>query len=122
MKRKIIVLGTVVILLMVVLSGYNELTDGGLSDEEEKFVGTWIENYQEIDRNKLFYTFFSDKTYSQSGQGGTWKLKEGKLLLESSYTEPPFLYDYYFSENDTILNLKWTSSDSYTEYLKQLKH
>ncbi len=112
MKKQIIMLGIVVIILAVGLSGCNEI-DSPLPSVEEKFIGTWKASQYD------FHTFFSDGTSSQSGFGGVWEIKDDKLVITQEHGTIIKTYDYYFSENNTKLHLKNVGGESYTVYTKQ---
>ncbi len=105
------ILFLVVVLLVVGLSGCEELNIGSGNSEETRFVGTWKttshDSYYPISGfENVTYIFFSDGTASYSTSGvdfpGTWELKDGKLVAILGMYE---VYDYYFSENDTKLIL-----------------
>ena len=111
MKNHLIVSGIVFVLLIVGLSGYNELSKPSVSDED-KFIGTWTESkiYEGSIRN-ITYIFSSDKlfefnaTYKDEAfiSSGTWKIIDNKLIITTDINEGEI--DYYFSDDDTILTI-----------------
>jgi len=112
MKKHLIVIGTAVLLLIVGLSGCNEINP---FSGDDRFVGTWKSE------NELYgtITFFSDGEYSGSGLwfgvlAGNYEIKDGKLVM--SYTiegsKISNVYDYSFSDSDTTLTLTTHGNNS----------
>jgi len=100
MKKQLMIIGIIVILLTVGLSGCTETNS--LSEEEKRFVGSWIMQGQED-----IITFYSDGGMSGSFGGDKYEIKDGKLVIltkiSGGYTQE--LYNYSFSNNDTKLIL-----------------
>ena len=105
MKKQLII-GIAVLFLSVGLSGCTT------ENRDSRFVGTWGEN------PVVQMTLFSDGSCSFAGSNGNWQIKDNKLNLELD-NGASFVYDYYFSEDETILYLKTLSSDTYTALTKQ---
>lgn len=81
------------------------------NSERSKFVGTWIDE----DNNKIL--FFSDGTTPNFFLGLTayWQIKDGKLTISvSSDVTFDYVYDYSFSENNTILSLTLIMPENYS--------
>jgi hypothetical protein len=99
MKKQIVIVGLVILLIFVGLSGCTETNS--LSAEEKKFVGTWI-----MQGPETIITFYSD---GQMGGdlGQKYEIKDGKLaiLTEISGGYKQELYNYSFSDNETKLIL-----------------
>jgi hypothetical protein len=104
MKKQLVVIGIVILLLAVGLSGCEGV--------DNRFVGTWFHNVKYPK-----YTFNEDKTYSITGINGTWDIKDGKLVLKhDSITE---IYDFNFSMDNTRLTLTGVSEGIARDYYKQ---
>ena len=97
MKKHLIVIGTVVLLLAVGLSGCNEINP--LPSEEDRFVGTWENEYGDT------IVFFSDGTGSQTLWSFQWEIKDNKLVREIDQDVVSIVVDYQFSDDDTTLTL-----------------
>ena len=109
MKKHLIVIGTVVLLLVVGLSGCNEIN---LFSGDDRFVGTWKSNGSTI-------TFFSDGTGSELSMSFQWEIKDNKLVREMFQGEASIVYDYQFSDNDTTLTLTAVGGGIPRTYTKQ---
>ena len=117
MKKLTIFLICFMVLSVGFLNGCTE-TNNPLSDEERRFVGTWGA-YSELFNMTILINFYSDRTFTQGEVHRNWEIKEGKLVLTGDNNEGVTSYDYYFSENDTILNLRTLGADVYVAYTKQ---
>ncbi len=104
-----------IVLLVLMMIGIG-LLSGCTGTEKNKFIGTW-KSFEPIDT--LTYEFFSNGTvratsfigsYKNQFFGnlsnysylGSWELKNGKLIMNTSGIFSSTL-DYNFSNNDTIL-------------------
>ena len=99
MKKQLIIVGTILILLTVGLSGCNEKT----KKDTELIVGTWKDpGFQDVS-----FIFLSNRTGSWAGTPMLWKIENGTLVitLQQSNSEPEFIYDYSFSDNSKSLTL-----------------
>ena len=77
MKKQFVIVGIIVLLICVGLSGCNESSQ---SSEKSRFVGTWRTDSQYSAFAFLQeVTFFSDGTISFAGQGGVYEIKDGAL-------------------------------------------
>jgi hypothetical protein len=111
MKKQLVIVGTAVLLLVVGLSGCNELNP--LSSEEDRFVGTWKQNKE----YGIGFTLFSDGTGSWQSVSTTWELKDGKFTIYFSGVY--LIYNYEFSNNYQTLSLEETNSGLKYEFIKQ---
>ena len=122
MKKQLIIIGIILILLTVLLSGCNE------NSRDKRFVGTWIPNevFGMPGANQTV-TFYSDGYYlvvtefygSITRLDATWDLVEhGKLRL--TYANGGYIeYIYSFSNNDKTLTLTPFLGGFSTIYTKQ---
>jgi hypothetical protein len=109
MKKQLIIIGIIVLLIAVGLSGCNEVNQ---SNDKSKFIGTWYKS------NDLVINLLSDGTCSYLEQSGAWDVKDGKLVLElSSGYNPSF--NYAFSDSDLTLKLTSTLDGSTVVYTKR---
>ena len=93
-------------------------TTNNISDEERRFVGEWN---SEVNPKIIPVTLIlnSDGTANMGGLISTWELKNGQLIISASEFEFVSNYDYFFTENDTILHLRLEGNDVFDVYLKQ---
>lgn len=107
MKNRIVIIGIAVLLICIGLSGCNNTIS---NSEINRFVGTWkAENNYEM-------TFFSNGTCNAINLGNRYEIEEGKLIfiMDVYEHEVNITYDYYFSDDDTILYLKLVGGDGTT--------
>jgi len=97
MKKLLIIIGIVVLLVCVGLSGCNE-DSNTLNSEKNKFVGTWKGN------ETFTYEFFSDGTVNVTNNNGYFEIKDETLVLTFSdgFVET---FNYIFSNDDKTLTL-----------------
>ena len=89
MKKQLIIIGIIVILLTVGLSGCNE-NNNTVQSDEEKIIGKWIYSVSvsgntvsvsyNFSSNKMFQIIILDngKVYTVDG---TWNITDNKLLI-----------------------------------------
>jgi hypothetical protein len=116
MKKQLVIIGITLLLLAVVLSGCNQVSNPQKSDKD-KFVGTWIENTNSTPKSRI--TFFFDGTFVNPAASGTWELKDGKLVMVT-IAEGQIetnVCDYTFSNNDNTMTLtdKYGTIQSFTK-------
>jgi len=115
LNKHLIVIGTAVLLLVVGLSGCNEISNTinpEKNTEKNKFIGTWYKS------NYLIMDLLSDGTCSYLAQSGKWDVTNGKLILDlSSGYNPSF--NYAFSDSDLTLKLTSTLDGSTVVYTKR---
>lgn len=112
MKQQLLIVGIVVILVGVGLSGCSRVSTK-LNPDSDKFLGTW--KVVEINNSTAIgdiYTFFSDGTVGLTDTMGTWEFKDGKLILDFDVHQ--YMYSYSFSDNDRTLT--WISMDRTITY------
>jgi len=120
MQKNLLMIVITLVLISGGLSGCNE-ADTVTTDN---FVGTWKisgVNYTEI------YTFSSDGSYLMTNPGtneslqGTWELKEGKFIMRVEWEEhfADYIFDYSFSNNNTILTLTEVSTGLKRDFIRQ---
>jgi len=102
MKKRLIITGILLTLLTAILSG---CTDSSV-DEKSRFVGTWRMELVPI----YVYTFYANGTVTTREVNVTYnltyKVEDGKLsFYMPEYPDEPLSYYYFFSDNDTRLNL-----------------
>ncbi|KYK22535.1 hypothetical protein AYK25_07130 [Thermoplasmatales archaeon SM1-50] len=125
MGKKFAVVGTIVILACIGLSGCNQISNLFLSDED-KLVGEWKNDDIWIDVPKVII-FSLNNTFIVKGKIGTvdfsltdgiWDMNNGILTVEIvDYLTPPKSYTYKFSEENKILTL--TDRDTDKSYILQ---
>ena len=107
------VLFLVVVLLVVGLSGCNEISNP-FNTEKNKFIGAWAIIEGEVGLSGAMgdfastYTFFSDGTVPIGSFSSEWEVKDGKFVIHVGGNVPggfTYVYDYSFIEDDTILIL-----------------
>jgi len=104
MKKQLMIIGIILIILTVVLIGCNEKTN----NDSELILGTWKDpGYQNYS-----FTFLANQTGSWVGTPMLWIIEDGQLVitLQQSSSEPEFIYEYSFSDNNKSLTLNCVSS------------
>jgi hypothetical protein len=112
MKKVWVLVGVVLLCVLCIgawffiadLGGFSQLlgnkTKNALSDQSARFLGTWTS--QEFGT----ITFFSSKMYRMGSQEGVWVIDtETVSLYETGDDAPLVVYQYVFSENDSLLQL-----------------
>jgi len=119
MKKQIVIVGIIVLLVCVGLSG---CSNNPFDTEKNKFVGTWKTNSTESfnPANLGTVIFFSDGTLSLSGLGGMkYEIKDGKLVISTNNNELQYTFEYSFSNSNTVLTLSLVGTDNPVVYTKQ---
>jgi len=120
MKKQLMIVGIIVILLAVGLSGCNENTS---NSDEDKLVGTWTRKDMYNGSIRITnYIFYTNKTFKITVSyksevfdfNGTWNITDNKIFLISE--ERTLTANYKFSEfnNDKTLILTDESGESVT--------
>mgnify|MGYP001604984343 CR=1 FL=1 len=124
MKKQLMIVGIIVILLTVELSGCNENTS---KLDEEKIIGTWTKRdmYNGSIRSNS-YIFYINKTFKVVSSykdeflnvNGTWNITDNKLIMISE--DKTVTADYKFSElnKNKILTLTDKSGNS-VDFVKE---
>ena len=107
MKNKILIVGIIILLIVVGLSGCAENKSG----DRAKFIGTWY--VQNDPRASLWsYTFYENGSFMSQDftkepniiyENGTWNVKIGKKL--DITTNSTFTFNYVFSNLDKTLTI-----------------
>ena len=126
MKKQLII-GIVVLLICVVLSGCNEQqTTNTEKSDEDRITGTWfISELFEGSSRTITYIFSPDKTYKVIGSyknytesfNGTWKIEDNKLVV--TIEGRTLIGNYQFSNNEKTLTITDTTSNTSTVLTKQ---
>jgi hypothetical protein len=112
MKKQLVIIGIIILLVSIGLSGCNEVNNP-IKSEKDKFVGTWL-----TDENVTGYIFFSDGTGSYANIVSIiWEIKDGKLLVTIPSQDFTSTYSYVFLNNDK--NLTLTSGNAIVQLTKQ---
>jgi hypothetical protein len=118
MKKQLVVIGIIVLLVCVGLSG---CTNNSLDTEKNKFVGTWNTAITESNTRMFlfipceFITFYSNGTFRfgfpslLSIDIGSWDINDGKFIFEEESMFPQQQFDctYQFSNNDRTLTITY---------------
>ena len=100
MKKKLLIIGIILLILTVGLCGCNEE-----STKEEKILGTWIAEVSGMEGAAVFI-FFSNGTYYISGistERGTYIMTDETLVIGQDGNTITF--EYSFSDNNEKLSL-----------------
>ena len=131
------IIGIILILLTVGLSGCNEKSKPLVSDKD-KFIGTWTNHttssfYEIPVITDITFIFFSDgkvnltigissldNSYSDSTSfDERYEIKDGKLVLTT--TNETLIYNYSFLDNNTKLILTLEGKKDAVVYTKEKK-
>lgn len=121
MKKQIIIIGIIIILITIGLSGCNE-DNNTVHSDEEKIIGTWLyegSNYLHTD-SFIFYNNGSVYCiYHLPGstilqyQWNNYTIVENKLKIGDS------VYEYVFSNNDNTLTITMVGITTPEVFIKQ---
>ena len=115
MKKQLVIVGIIVILLTVGLSGCtNDIINNNLKTDIDKFIGSWNGTATTTQGTyNITMTFLSDKTYS-AGLGigdsiidrgsGSWDIKDGKLITYPKDKDMS-VSNFQFSNNEMSLTI-----------------
>ena len=121
MKKQFAIIGIIILLVTVGLSGCNTS-----SRDEDKFIGSWKGTYSYggnfTRKVPVTIMFLSDGTYSASLpmiiDNGTWNIEDGKFD-KTIDSEPTVVYSYSFANNNTSLLLTSSSQSEQWNLTKQ---
>ena len=123
MNKYFIILGISVLFISVVgLSGYLDGEDKQKS-EVDKFIGTWGEVRADVIVGNV--TFYKNETGTSHStdvftEVFNYSISNGKLYITSHILEEyQVTFEYYFSDDDKILNLRNTFGGATTVYKQQ---
>jgi ABC-type Fe3+-hydroxamate transport system substrate-binding protein len=101
MKKQILIVGIIVLLIAVGLSGCNQ-TSNSLTSDKDKFVGTW--NVKVNDKEGTFVFYSNGTLITSSGSRATWEIKDGLLVITGGSGTTPSTLSYKFSNgNKTVV-------------------
>jgi len=118
MRIKVILLFVTIIITVGFLVGCTE-TNNKKPGEESRFVGTW----KSEDNPKIIpvtLVLNSDGTSLVSDMNGTWELKDGQLIVILGNNDLVSVFDYFFTEDDTVLHLRLSGNEEFDIYFRQL--
>ena len=105
MKKQLLIIGIIVLLIAVGLSGCNKSNQ---SNDKSKFIGTW-----EYVNNTYFtmrYVFYENNTVLQTSSitmnisyWYNYEINDGEICFEFIETKAPGCMPYSFSEEYTLL-------------------
>lgn len=99
MKKNLLIIFILTLFISVILSGCSEETNS-LTDEEQRFIGTWFAGGPIND----VVAFYPDGTCCHFlDMSGVWKIEDGKLIIIVNDGE--YIYNYEFSAEDQSLTL-----------------
>ena len=120
MKKQILIIGILAILIIVGLSGCNEISNVFLTDEG-RLIGTWNSEGIWVDIPTVI-VFSSNGTFKsiieflefQTISEGKWDMNDGTITMEIVDLFPSTNYTYQFSEDNKTLTLSSINgNDSY---------
>jgi len=114
MKKQLVIIGILTLFLTVGLSGCINLNLTPTNEKDyNRFIGTWEGRIYDVpitavmlidNPSSIEWTFFSNRTLvTKSNFTHYWKLEGNHFILYGNNYSFPF--KYFFSENDTKLNL-----------------
>lgn len=118
MRKQLVILGIGAILIIVGISGCNQVTNM-LYPEKDKFIGTWINTTITPESSVItIVKFYSNGTCKYDIVNGTWDVKDSKLVIvfSNGYSRT---YDYVFSNNDKILSITSPAGSIPKVFIKQ---
>jgi len=119
MKKQLVIVGIILMLLVVSLSGCSTRPSSEINIDD-RFFGTW-EGEDESGDTALII-FFSDGAFNTSyGERGEYEIKNEKLIMTviTGDLKAVATYDYDFSNNDTNLTLTEFGGGKTLVYTKQ---
>lgn len=117
MNKKILIVGVIITLLTIGLSGCNEQTS-----TENKFVGTWIyEGSEELYTDSfIFYDNGSvNCIYHYPGSTNLLHQWNNYTMVENELKIGESVYEYKFSNDDKTLTLIMVTTNTSFVYIKQ---
>jgi len=99
MKKQLIIVGIIVLLVCIGLSGCSEQNTPGTIDQ--RFIGNWV---NQVGLNVTFSS--NGSRYSEAmGWAGHWEVKNGRLHYYYDDGDESY-QDFTFANNDTTLTVK----------------
>lgn len=123
MKKQRIISGSMVLIVLTMLSGCNQI-DRVLTPEEHKFVGTWVTDDETAQKDiGKTLVFTSDGTVRLDiNITGTFEVTPGNYLIINISTDgaqTQNIFDYEFSNNQTTLRLLYKNTGNIYTYTSQ---
>ncbi len=115
-RKQLVIIGIVVLLFCVVLSGCDQISNVFLTDEE-RLVGTWDSDegiwfdaptiiiFSPNSTFKVDVNFGIPLPIDLGLSKGKWDMNDGILMMEIVDLIPPSNYTYQFSEDSRTLNI-----------------
>ena len=118
MKKQPIIIGIIVLLITVGLSGCTDKNNGEENNkfdtndggENNTFVGTW-KDYPGYSNS---FTFLSNGTGLWTDSPMLWEIKDGKLEIDPESSKTNTTYYYTFSDDYQILTLTYVEMPNIT--------
>ena len=123
MKKQRIISGSMILIVLIILSGCNQI-DRVLTPEEHKFVGTWVTDDETAQKDiGETLVFSSDGTVRLDvNVTGTFEVDPGNYLIINISTDgvqTQNVFDYEFSNNQTMLRLLYKNTGNIYTYTSQ---
>jgi uncharacterized membrane protein len=115
MKKQLIIVGIIVLLVTVGLSGCEQQKS---NDDKKKFIGTW--KYLENNQTENLWTFYNNgmlkvvanylyDDFHNNTAWGTFWVEDNKLYMKTTHNGEEYTdyYDYKFSNNNKRVNFTY---------------
>ncbi len=117
LKKNFLIIVIFIIISSLILSGCSEEGDI-LTDEEQRFIGTWYAGTAQGSIVNEVIAFFPDGFCSYFlNLNALWKIENGKIIFTSEDNEE--IFDYEFSNNDQNLRIFDEATKQAMEFRKQ---
>ena len=122
MKKQLVIIGLVVLLVGVGLSGCSTQNNNGNHDnntinpEKMRFIGTWKSTAEGSNSTLELY---SNGTFFATIMSGVWDLKNDTFIMELPDYNKSWEYGYIFSDNNNTLALTLLDNGKTVVYAKQ---
>jgi hypothetical protein len=123
MKKQSVIIGIVIVLVSVALSGCNEV-DQSLNLEEQKFIGTWVtddENAREDLGERIIFRLDRTVTF-RADFAGTFEVDAGNYLIvhiTQDGNKTQHLFDYGFSDDLNSVRILYQNTGRLYLYRKE---
>jgi hypothetical protein len=132
MKKIYILIGAVLILVLIIMCWFfvfqyydfaqnlGKKSEEVALEEKSRFIGTWETEFIEGDGQFIgtngILAFHIDGTGLIGGLSSTWDIKDGPLVIDYYDGVASVMYNYSFSEDETVLTL--SNSNTFLVYEK----
>jgi len=123
MKKQLMIVGIIVILLAVGLSGCNE-DNNTVQSDEEKIIGTWVYEGSNDLHTDSFIFYNNGSVYCIYHWPGSTILEyqwNGYTIVENKLKIGESVYEYAFSNNDNTLTITMVGTTTPEVFNKQLE-